>query len=159
MSQSLALFVKVIKKLSKRLQDVQKAAISATMPDARAAATRTDDTGNKASFAPLATSLEDELAEAGDEASRALREKQRAMIDALDLTKCVPSSFARPPSYLFACFFLTFLGPFRPTRASEIARPRGFLRASETSGHSCLGLAPASRCAGRARDATPGIEG
>ena len=88
MSQSLALFVKVIKKLSKRLQDVQKAAISATMPDASAvAATRTDEAGKRAAFAPLATSLEDELAEAGDEASRALREKQRAMIDALDLTK------------------------------------------------------------------------
>ena len=80
----------MIKKISKRLQDVQKAAISATMPDARATAaamTRTDEAGNRAAFAPLATSLEDELAEAGDEAARALREKQRAMIDALDLTK------------------------------------------------------------------------
>ncbi|KAI0754721.1 DUF699-domain-containing protein [Daedaleopsis nitida] len=88
-SQSLALFVKVIKKISKRLLDVQKAAISATLPDASAAAavTRTDASGKKAEFRPLETSLEEELAEAGDEATRAMREKQRAMIDSLDLSK------------------------------------------------------------------------
>ena len=43
--------------------------------------------GTGQAFRPLETSLEDELAEAGDDAARALREKQRAMIDALDLTK------------------------------------------------------------------------
>ena len=80
----------MIKKISKRLQDVQKAAISASMPDAsaaRAGGGTEEGAGGKPAFAPLATSLEDELAEAGDEAARALREKQRAMIDALDLTK------------------------------------------------------------------------
>ncbi|RPD62967.1 DUF699-domain-containing protein [Lentinus tigrinus ALCF2SS1-6] len=86
-SQSLALFVKVIKKLSKRLLDVQKAAISATIPDASAAPARNDAEGKKVEFKPLETPLEEELEEAGDEATRALREKQRAMIDALDLTK------------------------------------------------------------------------
>ena len=86
-SQSLALFVKVIKKLSKRLLDIQKAAISATIPDASAAPVRNDAEGKKAEFKPLETTLEEELEAAGDEATRALREKQRAMIDALDLTK------------------------------------------------------------------------
>ncbi|KAI0826817.1 DUF699-domain-containing protein [Trametes gibbosa] len=88
-SQALALFVKVVKKISKRLQDVQKAAISAQIPDARAAdvVARTDAEGRAVQWKPLETSLEDELAEAGDEAARALREKQRAMIDALDLSK------------------------------------------------------------------------
>ncbi|KAI9058108.1 DUF699-domain-containing protein [Trametes sanguinea] len=88
-SQALALFVKVIKKISKRLLDVQKAAISATIPDerAQAAVARTDASGAQAEWKPLETSLEDELAEAGDEAARAMREKQRAMIDALDLSK------------------------------------------------------------------------
>ncbi|KAH9889948.1 DUF699-domain-containing protein [Cubamyces lactineus] len=88
-SQALALFVKVVKKISKRLLDVQKAAISAQLPDERAAAAvaRTDAEGRAAEWKPLETSLEDELAEAGDEAARALREKQRAMIDALDLSK------------------------------------------------------------------------
>lgn len=79
----------MIKKISKRLLDVQKAAISAQIPDAQAAraVARTDADGKKAEWKPLETSLEDELEEAGDEAARALREKQRAMIDALDLSK------------------------------------------------------------------------
>ncbi|KAH9933175.1 GNAT acetyltransferase 2-domain-containing protein [Epithele typhae] len=85
-SQALALFVKVIKKLSKKLQDVQKAAISATLP-APPPTERTTEDGERATFKPLATALEDELEEAGDEAERAMREKQRAMIDALDLSK------------------------------------------------------------------------
>ena len=41
----------------------------------------------KAAFRPLETTLEEELEEAGDVAARAMREKQRAMIDALDLSK------------------------------------------------------------------------
>ncbi|TBU27168.1 DUF699-domain-containing protein, partial [Dichomitus squalens] len=78
-SQALALFVKVVKKISKRLLDVQKAAISATIPDRREdEVKRTDAEGNKAEFRPLETTLEEELEEAGDEAARALREKQRA---------------------------------------------------------------------------------
>lgn len=84
--------MKVIKKISKRLLDVQKAAISATLPDAsaRAAPSSSSDTGGAktaAEFRPLDTTLEEELQEAGDEATRAMREKQRAMIDALDLSK------------------------------------------------------------------------
>ena len=96
-SQALALFVKVVKKISRRLLDVQKEAISATIPDRRRADATTEaeeGAGGKKgadrdanAFRPLETSLEEELEEAGDEAARALREKQRAMIDALDLTK------------------------------------------------------------------------
>ncbi|KAI0769934.1 GNAT acetyltransferase 2-domain-containing protein [Fomes fomentarius] len=88
-SQVLALFVKVIKKMTKRLLDVQKAAISATLPDANAVKSiaRTKADGSKVEFRPLETTLEEELEEAGDEATRAMREKQRAMIDALDLSK------------------------------------------------------------------------
>lgn len=36
---------------------------------------------------PVETTVEDELNEAGDEATKALREKQREMIDSLDLNK------------------------------------------------------------------------
>ena len=58
-------------------------------PDAAPAAPARagEDAAGASAFKPLETSLEDELAEAGDEAARALREKQRAMIDALDLSK------------------------------------------------------------------------
>jgi N-acetyltransferase 10 len=68
--------------------DIQKAAISAELPDA--SATRIGADGAPAvesAWKPVETTLEDELNEAGDEATAALREKQRAMIDSLDLKK------------------------------------------------------------------------
>jgi len=85
-SQALALFVKVIKKISKRLLDVQKAAISAEIPE-EPAASRLEATNNGTSWKPVETSLEAELKDAGDEVTKALREKQRQMIDSLDLSK------------------------------------------------------------------------
>ncbi|KAF5348578.1 hypothetical protein D9756_009670 [Leucocoprinus leucothites] len=101
-SQALALFVKVIKKISKKLVDVQKAGISAGLPVSQATtATRIDDGGNGSmdpnrgpgqtgavgEWKSVSAALEDELNEAGDEAAQALKEKQREMIDALDLRK------------------------------------------------------------------------
>ncbi|KAG5643732.1 hypothetical protein DXG03_009722 [Asterophora parasitica] len=87
-SQALALFVKVIRKIGKRLVDLQKAAISADLPDASSNVTRDTVQGPKATdWQPVPSSLEDELNEAGDEATSALREKQREMIDALDLKR------------------------------------------------------------------------
>ncbi|RDB21639.1 RNA cytidine acetyltransferase [Hypsizygus marmoreus] len=85
-SQGLALFVKVIRKISKRLVDIQKAAISAELPDvsAKSASSQGPTSMN---WKPVAVSLEDELNEAGDEVTSALREKQREMIDSLDLQK------------------------------------------------------------------------
>ncbi|KAG6853377.1 hypothetical protein C0991_004936 [Blastosporella zonata] len=88
-SQGLALFVKVIRKVSKRMVDVQKEAISAALPDVAVKNdnTKTQGTSGLAGWEPVAVSLEDELDAAGDEATAALREKQREMIDALDLKK------------------------------------------------------------------------
>lgn len=90
-NQALALFGKLVRKLSKRLQDIHKAAIEATIPEAPSKQSIADggDVGGKGkkSWKPLETSLEDELNEAGDEATKALREKQRQMIDSLDLSK------------------------------------------------------------------------
>ncbi|CCL99539.1 uncharacterized protein FIBRA_01557 [Fibroporia radiculosa] len=89
-SQALALFAKVIKKISKRLLDVQRAAVSAEIADAStatAAATRVDGGVGATNWKPVETSLEAELKDAGDEATRALREKQREMIGSLDLSK------------------------------------------------------------------------
>ena len=84
------MFVKVVRKITKRLMDIQKAAISAEMPDATKTfnlQSRADAPGQDEAWKPLETSLEDELNKAGDEATAALREKQRAMIDSLDLKK------------------------------------------------------------------------
>ncbi|XP_006462977.1 hypothetical protein AGABI2DRAFT_224663 [Agaricus bisporus var. bisporus H97] len=96
-SQALALFAKLIKKISKRLVDIQKAAISAELPSQSTGAvgvSRADD-GTKEikekkaieGWKSVGEVLEDELNEAGDEATKRLREKQREMIDALDLQK------------------------------------------------------------------------
>ena len=85
-SQALALFVKVVRKISKVLIGIQKAAIVSEMPppptsypslEQNASATMT-------AWKPVEMSLEEELEEAGNEA---VREKQREMIDSLDLTK------------------------------------------------------------------------
>jgi N-acetyltransferase 10 len=89
-SQVLALLVKVIRKITKRLVDIQKAAISAELPDATESRVDGDNAtaaASQSTWKPVETTLEDELNEAGDEATVALREKQRAMIDSLDLKK------------------------------------------------------------------------
>ena len=56
-------------------------------PSQRTGGADSSDNAGGQSWKPVETSLEDELKEAGDEATRALREKQRQMIDALDLSK------------------------------------------------------------------------
>ena len=88
-AQSLALFVKVIRKISKRLIDIQKAAIGASIPQAPAPAIAAPrvETAKTDSWKPVERSLDDELTEAGNDATKALREKQREMIDSLDLGK------------------------------------------------------------------------
>jgi N-acetyltransferase 10 len=89
-SQALALFVKLIRKISGKLQDIQKAAISSTIR-APAPAQVSHDPGTTVSLVADAErglkTMEAELDAAGDEATAALREKQRAMIDALDLSR------------------------------------------------------------------------
>ncbi|KAH7925148.1 DUF699-domain-containing protein [Leucogyrophana mollusca] len=89
-SQALALFVKVIRKISKQLMDIQKAAIGADIPIAPPAnGFRVDASGDTVitSWKPVEATVEEELNEAGDEVSKVMREKQREMIDSLDLTK------------------------------------------------------------------------
>ncbi|KAI9440276.1 DUF699-domain-containing protein [Lactarius psammicola] len=89
-SQALALFVKLIRKISGKLQDIQKAAIGSTIR-APAPAQVSQDPGTRISLVADAErglkTMEEELDAAGDEATAALREKQRAMIDALDLSQ------------------------------------------------------------------------
>ncbi|KAG6860009.1 hypothetical protein C0995_000613 [Termitomyces sp. Mi166 len=83
-SQGLALLVKVVRKISKCLVDVQKAAIIGELPDTNINASTTPKPVEPKS---LRLSLEDELDAAGDEVTAALSEKQREMINALDLKK------------------------------------------------------------------------
>lgn len=88
-SQALALFVKLIRKISGNLQEIQKTAISATIPiSVRASPDRVGTTIHLVADAERGLrTMETELKAAGDEATAALREKQRAMIDSLDLSR------------------------------------------------------------------------
>jgi N-acetyltransferase 10 len=91
-SQLLAMFIKIMRKLSSHFGNLVASAIEAEMPQrdtigvSRADASGAhDDEVVDDRFVPLETSLEEELEEGGDEAMKALREKQRELIDALPL--------------------------------------------------------------------------
>jgi N-acetyltransferase 10 len=91
-SQLLAMFIKIMRKMSSHFTSLVTGAIDAELPkpdtigvsieDASAAH---DDQIVDERFKPLETNLEDELDEGGDEVMKAMREKQRELIDALPL--------------------------------------------------------------------------
>ena len=102
-NQALALFVKSIRKISKRLTDIQKSALEAELPPAPAL----DGTGDRRSLKmaealekmkPVEVTIDDELREAGSEVTRELREKQREMINSLDLSQYVSNFGRRSPN-------------------------------------------------------------
>lgn len=102
-NQALALFVKSIRKIGKRLMDIQKSALEAELPSAPTA----DGTGDRRSvkaaevlekMKPVDVTIEDELREAGNEITRELREKQREMVNSLDLSKYVLCSGRQGPA-------------------------------------------------------------
>jgi N-acetyltransferase 10 len=91
-NQILSMFTKIMRKMSSHLSSLVSGAISEQLPKqdtigvSRADANNAfDDEVVDARFAPLETTLQDELEEGGDEALKALREKQRELIDALPL--------------------------------------------------------------------------
>ena len=93
-NQALALFVKSIRKITKRLVDIRKSALEVELPSGPS----TDGAGDQRSLKaaetlkkmkPVEATIDDELREAGNEVTRELREKQREMINSLDLSKCV----------------------------------------------------------------------
>ncbi|KAK5661721.1 hypothetical protein OQA88_9821 [Cercophora sp. LCS_1] len=91
-SQLLAIFMKTMRKIVSHLASIVSGALAAEIPDPRAIGVSTenasgahDDEIIDRKFVPLTTNLEDELEEGGDEAVRALRAKQRELIDSLPL--------------------------------------------------------------------------
>lgn len=91
-SQLLAMFIKILRKMTSHFSNLVKGAIEAEMPKPDSvllsrenASGVLDDEVVDERFKPLETTLEEELEEGGDEAMKALREKQRALIDALPL--------------------------------------------------------------------------
>jgi len=90
-SQLLAMFIKIMRKMSTHFSALVSGQIEAGMLQRGIGVSREDASGAlddemvDTRFVPLETGLEEELEEGGDEALRALKEKQRELIDALPL--------------------------------------------------------------------------
>ena len=102
-NQLLAMFVKVVRKVSSHFRAIVEGAVEETMPQPdRGESNANGDTNDVAMnpqaetprFQPLARGLDDELREGGEQVDRELKEKQRALIDALPLDKY--ASFPHP---------------------------------------------------------------
>nr|ASF90282.1 hypothetical protein SPAR01368 [Bartheletia paradoxa] len=94
-SQALALFVKVMRKISSSLQSIQKDAIGAEIPEQETADV-VKNVGQpliegeevaRADWKPMERTVEQDLADAGDEVTRKMKEKQREIINSMDLAK------------------------------------------------------------------------
>ncbi|KAL7418060.1 DUF699-domain-containing protein [Mrakia frigida] len=96
-NQALALFIKTVRKLSSSLQTIERAAVSASLPAERAPQDILRKNVNKdgaeegetgtSDWKPMEKTVEEDLAEAGDEVTKKMREMQREMIDSMDLTE------------------------------------------------------------------------
>jgi N-acetyltransferase 10 len=91
-SQLLAMFIKIMRKMSAHLNSLVSGAIEAELPTREAIGVSREDADGafddeviNNQFEPLETGLDDELEEGGDAAMKELREKQRQLIDALPL--------------------------------------------------------------------------
>ncbi|TIC25953.1 N-acetyltransferase 10 [Wallemia mellicola] len=82
-SQALALFMKSIRRMTKRLQDVEKQSIGESIPTASTQIVRKTD-GGTADWSRVDQDIEEELDEAGREA---LKTAKRDAIDSLDMKK------------------------------------------------------------------------
>lgn len=90
-SQLLAMFLKIIRKVSTHFRALVEGAVADTMPAEQVPASvpsggAHDDVAEDR-FKPLDTGLDEELREGGEQIDDELREKQRALIDALPLDK------------------------------------------------------------------------
>ncbi|CAG8974324.1 hypothetical protein HYALB_00006172 [Hymenoscyphus albidus] len=93
-SQLLAMFIKIMRKMSSHFRSLVDQAAEAELPKREnLGVSREDADGGQDDeivddrFVPLETNLEDELEEGGDEAMKELKEKQRQLIDALPLSQ------------------------------------------------------------------------
>lgn len=87
MSQLLAMFVKMVRKVSTHFRNLLEEAVQETMPLPIPTAHNDGDNETADKFTLLPQGLDDELREGGKEVDRELKEKQKALIDALPLDK------------------------------------------------------------------------
>ena len=86
MSQALALFIKIVRKICNRLIDIQKAANKAQLPAASSSVLDTLPVRREQDENVTAT-LDKELEDAGKEVESSMNGRQRQMLDSLDLKK------------------------------------------------------------------------
>ncbi|KAG1068587.1 hypothetical protein G6F42_026360 [Rhizopus arrhizus] len=89
-NQVLALFVKIIRKMSQYFAKVEAKAYEETVPalkPSKKADGNKRDAADDEAWKPLKEELEADLEKAGDEVMDELKSKQRELIDSLDLTK------------------------------------------------------------------------
>ena len=86
-SQLLAMFVKIVRKVSAYFRRILEGAIEETIPQANVPTENGAGEMQTKKFAPLQSNLDAELREGGEEVDKELKEKQRALIDALPLDK------------------------------------------------------------------------
>lgn len=87
-SQTLAMFAKIVRKVTNAFRTLLTNAIDAEMPALKDnAVDDMDGVETEDRFVPLEQSLEDDLQQAGSEVMNELKTKQRELIDSLDLTK------------------------------------------------------------------------
>ncbi|PGH06869.1 N-acetyltransferase 10 [Blastomyces parvus] len=90
-SQLMAMFIKIIRKVSSHFRTLVEGAVAETLPPADIGVAPEDATGVHDDeiiddrFRPLEVGLDEELREGGQEVNKELREKQKALIDALPL--------------------------------------------------------------------------
>lgn len=98
-SQLLAMFIKILRKITAHFDTLVSQAYDAEIPHTRLGVSLANATGVlddeevDTKYVPLQTSLEQELAEEGDEALKEVKRKQRELIDSLPLDKYVDRSF------------------------------------------------------------------
>lgn len=89
--QLLAMFIKVLRKVNAHFGSLIASAVDAELDGQRPGVSRQDASGAHDDevvderFQPLAQTLDEDLEEAGDEAMKELRQKQKALIDSLPL--------------------------------------------------------------------------
>lgn len=88
-SQLLAMFVKIVRKVASHFRSLLEGAVKETMPAPPTHEDRNgiDGVSEEQRFKPLARPLDEELREGAEEVDRELKEKQRALIDALPLDR------------------------------------------------------------------------
>jgi N-acetyltransferase 10 len=89
-SQLMAMFVKVVRKISAAFRTIVEGAVEETMPERMETEENGIEHGGSEAqqkFQPLEKDLDEELREGGDEIQRLERERAKALIDALPLDK------------------------------------------------------------------------